>query len=133
LATFQRGEKTQIMAKTVCKILGVVFLLVGVAGFAAPNLLGAHLTPPHNVVHIVSGVIALYFGFAGSLSGARGFCLVFGVVYLALGLLGMVLGNPAMNREWHVGPLLLGTRDHGIHLLLGAIFVAGGMFTKKSP
>ena len=31
------------MAKTVCKILGVVFLLVGVLGFAAPNLLGAHL------------------------------------------------------------------------------------------
>ena len=78
------------MAKTVCKILGVVFLLVGVAGFAAPNLLGAHLTPPHNVVHIVSGVVALYFGFAGSLSGAKGFCLIFGLVYLALGLVGMV-------------------------------------------
>ena len=120
------------MAKTVCKILGVVFLLVGVAGFAAPTLLGAHLTPPHNLVHIISGVIALYFGFAGSLSGARGFCLVFGVVYLALGLLGMVLGDPAMNREWHVGPLALGAVDHGIHLLLGAIFVAGGMFTKRA-
>ncbi len=121
------------MAKTVCKILGVVFLLVGVAGFAAPNLLGAHLTPPHNLVHIVSGVIALYFGFAGSLSGARGFCLVFGVVYLGLGLLGMVMGDPATNREWHVGPLLLGMTDHGIHLLLGAIFLAGGLFTKKGP
>ena len=31
------------MAKTVCKILGVVFVIVGVAGFAAPTLLGAHL------------------------------------------------------------------------------------------
>ena len=47
------------MAKTIGKILGVVFLLVGVAGFAAPTLLGAHLTPPHNVVHILSGVAAL--------------------------------------------------------------------------
>ena len=36
------------MAKTVCKILGVIFLLVGVCGFAAPNLLGAHLSTPHN-------------------------------------------------------------------------------------
>jgi len=62
------------MAKTICKILGVVFLLVGVAGFAAPHLLGAHLTPAHNVVHILSGVVALYFGFAGSLSGAKAFC-----------------------------------------------------------
>jgi hypothetical protein len=129
---FQRGEETQIMAKTVCKILGVVFLLVGVAGFAAPNLLSAHLTPPHNVVHIVSGVVALYFGFAGSLSGAKGFCLVFGLLYLALGLVGMVLGNPAENRMWAVGPLMLGTADHGIHLLLGAIFLAGGLFTKKT-
>jgi hypothetical protein len=31
------------MAKTICKILGVVFLLVGVIGFASPHLLGAHL------------------------------------------------------------------------------------------
>jgi Domain of unknown function (DUF4383) len=132
LATFQRGEKTQIMAKTVCKILGVVFLLVGVAGFAAPNLLSAHLTPPHNVVHIVSGVIALYFGFAGSLSGAKGFCLIFGLVYLSLGLVGLVLGDPADMRMWHVGPLMLGLADHCIHLLLGVAFLAGGLFTKKA-
>ena len=120
------------MAKTVCKILGVVFLLVGVAGFAAPNLLGAHLTPPHNVVHIVSGVVALYFGFAGSLSGAKGFCLVFGLLYLALGLVGMVVGDASNNRMWSVGPLMLGMADHGIHLLLGAVFLAGGLFTKKT-
>jgi len=119
------------MAKTICKILGVVFLLVGVCGFAAPNLLGAHLTPPHNLVHIVSGVIALYFGFAGSLGGARGFCLVFGVVYLALGILGLVLGNPLDNRMWHVGPLMFGYADHGINIVLGVIFLAGGLFTKK--
>ena len=44
---------------------------------AAPNLLGAHLTPAHNVVHIVSGAIALYFGFAGTLSGSKDLFLVF--------------------------------------------------------
>jgi len=119
------------MAKTVCKILGVVFLLVGVVGFASPTLLGAHLTPPHNVVHILSGVVALYFGFAGSLSGAKAFCLVFGVVYLALGVLGLALGHPP-DRTWMVGPLHLGTADHGIHCLLGIVFLAGGLFTKKT-
>ena len=119
------------MAKTICKILGVVFLLVGVVGFAAPTLLGAHFSPPHNVVHIVSGVIALYFGFAGSLSGAKAFCLVFGIVYLALGILGLTMGEPP-DRIWMVGPLHLGTADHGIHILLGVIFLAGGLFTKKS-
>src|SRR5215475_13917740 len=113
------------MAKTVCKILGVVFLLVGVCGFALPHLLGAHLTPAHNLVHIVSGIIALYFGFAGSLSGAKTFCLVFGLVYVALGILGLALGGDP-DREWHVaGILVFGTSDHGIHVLLGIIFLAG--------
>lgn len=118
------------MAKTVCKILGVVFLLVGVIGFASPRLLGAHLFPAHNVVHIVSGILALYFGFAGTLSAAKIFSLVFGVVYLALGILGMGLGT-APDRMWMVGPLELGQADHGIHILLGVIFLAGGLFTKR--
>lgn len=122
------------MAKTVCKILGVVFLLVGVLGFVSPRLLGAHLFPAHNVVHLVSGVIALYLGFAGTLSAAKTFCLVFGVVYLALGILGMALGAPELGepRMWHVGPLDFGQADHGIHILLGVIFLAGGLFTKKT-
>ena len=119
------------MAKTVCKILGVVFLLVGVAGFAKPDLLGAHLNPPHNVVHIVSGVIALYFGFAGSISGAKAFSLVFGVVYLALGILGLAMGAGA-EKMWDLGPLHFGQVDHGIHILLGVVFLAGGLFTKTS-
>ena len=119
------------MAKTVCKILGVVFLLVGLLGFVKPDLLGAHLTMPHNLVHIVSGAIALYFGFAGTLSAAKAFSLVFGVVYMALGILGMALGT-GEQRMWMVGPLHFGQADHGIHILLGVIFLAGGLFTRKS-
>src|SRR6476646_4699945 len=118
------------MAKTICKILGVIFILVGIAGFAKSDLLGAHLEPAHNIVHIVSGALALYFGFAGSLSGAKTFSLVFGVVYLALGILGMAMGTGAM-RLWTLGPLHLGTADHGIHILLGVLFLVGGLFTKK--
>ncbi len=120
------------MAKTVCKILGVVFVLLGLIGFAKPDLLGAHLTGAHNAVHIVSGAIALYLGFAGSLSAAKTFCLVFGVVYLALGILGMALGTGA-DRMWNVAGLLhFGQADHAIHVLLGVVFLAGGLFTKKT-
>ena len=119
------------MAKTVCKLLGVVFVIVGLAGLYDHNLLGAHLNTPHNVVHIVSGLIALYFGFAGSLSGAKGFCLVFGIVYLALGVLGLALAGP--DQMWHVPgvPLMFGRIDDGIHILLGVVFLAGGLFTKS--
>ncbi len=86
------------MAKTVCKILGVVFLLVGLLGFVSPDFLGAHLTAAHNVVHLVSGAVALYFGFAGSLAGAKTFALVFGVVYLGLGVLGFGIGCRSRSR-----------------------------------
>ena len=119
------------MAKTVCKLLGVAFLIVGICGFFAPHLLGTHLTPPHNVVHLVSGAIALYFGFAGSLSGAKNFCLIFGIVYLALGILGMFVFGAGADKMWHVGPLTLAQMDHFLHVLLGVIFLAGGLLTKK--
>ena len=117
------------MAKTVCKILGVILLLLGVCGFAAPTLLNAHLSPIHNAIHIVSGAIALYFGFAGTLPAAKSFCLIFGVIYLALGVLGLALGQPP-DRMWMLGPLHFGEADHAIHSLLGVIFLAGGLFTK---
>jgi hypothetical protein len=119
------------MAKTVCKLLGVVFVLVGIAGFVAPTLLGAHLNLYHNLVHIVSGAIALYFGFAGSASGAKGFCLIFGILYLLLGVCGWFLGTGA-DHMFNVGSLLmLGKVDHIIHILLGIIFLAGGLLGGK--
>lgn len=128
------------MAKTVCKILGVVFLLVGVAGFVVPDLLGSHLSLAHNLVHIVSGIAALYFGFAGSPSAARSFCIAFGAVYLLLGIVGFVAGGdakPTVERLAHMptdsrllkvipGQLELGTMDHIIHLALGLVFLVGG-------
>ena len=131
------------MAKTVCKILGVVFLLVGIAGFVSPGMLGTHLSLAHNLVHIISGAIALYFGFAGSASGARTFCLVFGAVYLLLGVVGFVMGAPGIStiagmahqdpRLWKVlpGTLELGQMDHIVHVLLGVVFLIGGLLGRK--
>lgn len=116
------------MAKTVCKLLGIVFVIVGVAGFVAPNLLGLHLMPAHNLVHLVSGAIALYFGFAGSARAAKGFCLIFGIVYLLLGIAGWFMGT-GPEHLFHVGGemLTLGKVDHIIHILLGVVFLAGGL------
>ena len=115
------------MAKTIAKLLGVILLLVGVLGFThLLDPLGAHLSPVHNLIHIVSGVIALYFGLAGTLGGAKGFCTIFGLVYLLLGIVGLAKG------DLMIGPLMLGKVDHGIHLIVGALFLAGGLLTKKS-
>jgi hypothetical protein len=131
------------MAKTICKLLGVVFLLVGIIGFVKPDLMGTHLSMAHNLVHILSGIVALYFGFAGTLSGARGFALAFGAVYLLLGIVGFIMGGPDSstianmtmqdNRLWKVipGTLELGTADHAVHILLGIVFLAGALMTKS--
>jgi hypothetical protein len=114
------------MAKTVAKIVGVVLLLVGVLGFThLLDSLGAHLSPAHNLVHIISGVLSLYFGLAGSFGGAKAFCTIFGLVYLALGIIGLVMG------DLNLGPLMLGKVDHGIHLIVGAAYLFGGLLSKK--
>ncbi len=132
------------MAKTISTVLGVVFILIGLIGFFAPGFLGTHLSVAHNLVHLISGAVALYFGLAGTLSGARLFCLIFGAVYLLLGLVGFALGSPAAPtipamanmgtdaRLWRVipGTLELGTMDHVVHVLLGIVFLIGGLLTK---
>ncbi len=120
------------MAKTIAKILGIVFVLVGLLGFVMPGLLGAHLTTTHNIVHLLSGAVALYFGFAGSLAAARLFCIIFGIVYGLLGVCGFLLGSgPDRMFEALAGlGLHLGTMDHIIHILLGVLFLVGGFLTR---
>lgn len=118
------------MAKTIATILGIAFLLVGVIGFVSPGFLGTHLNTVHNLVHIISGAVALYFGLAGTLAGARTFDIVFGVVYGLLGVVGFLLGG-GPDRMFDVDGLLhLGTMDHVVHILLGIVFLIGGFLTK---
>ena len=120
------------MAKTVCKILGVVFILVGLVGFVSHDFLGTHLSTTHNLVHLISGAIALYFGFAATLSAARLFCIIFGVVYGLLGICGFLLGSgpDRMFEALASLGLHLGTMDHLVHILLGVVLLIGGFLTK---
>ena len=121
------------MAKRICTIVGVVFIIVGLAGFALPTLLGAHLSLLHNIVHLVSGGLALYLGLKGSESAARTFCRVFGVVYLLLGVAGFLLGS-GDGKEWTVLPgLVLGKVDHIIHVALAIVILIGGFVGGSRP
>jgi len=123
------------MAKTLCKILGVVLLIVGLAGFAMPNLLGMHLTPIHNIVHLLTAAIALYLGFSGSPEGARTFCAVFGAIYLLLGILGFATPGVVASIIGHAGPVTSAdlTPDNAVHLLLGIVFLAAGLMRPTAP
>ena len=127
------------MAKTVTTFLGAAFLLVGLLGFVVPGFLGAHLTPAHNVIHLVSGGLALYFGLSGTLALARLFDIVFGSVYGLLGFIGFIAGQAGTSPlhgldsrmlEIIPGVLVLGTIDHAIHIVLGVVFLLTGLLTK---
>ncbi len=132
------------MAKTIATILGAAFILVGLLGFVAPGMMGMHLTLVHNLVHLISGAIALYLGLKGTLAAARTFCIVFGAVYALLGVAGYLFGSDAahtVNVAGHgatdssllkvlPGNLELAAPEHGLHILLGIIFLVGGLLTK---
>ena len=120
------------MAKTIATILGVVFILVGIVGFVSPGFLGTHLSTTHNLVHLISGAVSLYFGLAATLSAARMFVIVFGVVYGLLGIAGFALGTGPdhMFEALSALGLHLGTMDHVVHILLGIVFLAGGLVTR---
>jgi hypothetical protein len=119
------------MAKTIATLLGAVLILVGLIGFASHDLLGAHLSTSHNIVHLLTGAISLFFGLRGSLGGARTFCIVFGLVYALLGICGFLIGDGS-DRMWNLDALglTLGTMDHVIHILLGVIYLIGGFLTR---
>ena len=123
------------MAKTLCKIFGVVLALVGIAGFLKHDLLGMHLTMIHNIVHLLTAAIALYFGFYGSDASARAFCQVFGAVYLLLGIGGFiapdVVANVIQSHTETGGENL--TPDNIVHLLLGAVFLIVGLLRAPKP
>jgi hypothetical protein len=129
------------MAKLAATWLGLVLVVVGVVGFTAPGLLGAHLSVAHNLVHLVTGTVSLAFGVKGTRAGARAFDLAFGAVYALLGVLGFVLGRPGVavvghgggdDRLWAPipGHLELGTVDHVIHLLVGLAYVVAALATR---
>ncbi len=132
------------MAKTVATILGVAFILVGLLGFVAPGMMGMHLNVVHNLVHLISGALALYLGLRGTLAAARTFCIAFGAVYALLGIAGYLLGGDATGHTvnvpthasesslWKVisGTLELAAPEHGLHILLGIVFLVGGLLTR---
>ena len=117
------------MARKVCMILGAVLLIVGILGFAQPRLLGMHLTPVHNVIHLVSGGAALYLAQNGSRGSVRQFCLVFGGLYLSLAVLGVMapdVVSAMLGHDAHLNARALGP-DNVVHILLGGAFLAAGL------
>lgn len=119
----------------VAQIFGVVFILVGIAGFfatgmsmesdveTAPRLLGLFpLNVLHNIVHLLFGVWGLVA--ARTFEGARTYGRVGGIAYLGLAVLGFLIPDT-------LGVMPIGGNLIWLHAILGLGLAAAG-FTAKA-
>ena len=125
--------------QNVARLVGIVFLLVGTAGFipglttdlyeglefagddGTSELLGIfQVSVLHNIVHGLFGLAGL--ALAATSSGARTYLIGGGAIYLGLFLLGIVGGG-----DW----IPSNTPDNWLHLLLGAGMVGLGVLTTR--
>jgi hypothetical protein len=123
--TEKTKERKSMITKT-ATFGGAFLVMLGLLGFAAPGFMGLHLSALHNILLLLSGVWAIYFGLKATAVAARSFCLVLGLVYGLLGVVGFVAGGPDHIFTIIPGALVLGTMDHLVHLVLGTIFLLVG-------
>ena len=69
LGSFFAGEAA---ARTVARIVGIVFVILTIYGFVAPDSLGdllgfgGDIPMSYNIIHLLTAILALFAGFAGS-------------------------------------------------------------------
>lgn len=108
-------------ASKLAKLFGVIFLLVGVLGFVpglTPNghLLGIfEVNTLHNIIHVLSGILAL----ALSGSAPKAFFKGFGIVYLLVTILGFIQ-TPIL------GLIGVNLADNLLHLVVSIAALAVG-------
>jgi hypothetical protein len=129
------------MTKTILDIMGTLFVVIGIAGFVSPGLGGTHLMPAHNVIHLASGALALWFGLKASLNAARKFSWGFAAFYGLLGIAGMAFGQMGTSSMHSMGAdsklltvipgvLEMGRNDHILHIVLALVFVVAAVMAR---
>jgi arginine exporter protein ArgO len=131
-----RADRTTV--QTVARIVGVVFLLVGIAGFipglttgydkmsfagmgSMAMLLGLfQVSILHNIVHLLFGIVGLLS--ARTARGAKRFLIVGGIVYAVLWLYGLVIDNSSSANF-----VPLNTADNWLHFVLAVGMILLGV------
>src|SRR5437763_11702325 len=106
--------------RVVALVIGVVFLIIGILGLiidtTSGSLLGFDVDLVHNLVHLLTGIVALVAVFSG---WSRRFNQVFGIIYLLVGLAGLIPGLYFDQRL--LGLMHVNAADNVLHLLVGLI------------
>jgi hypothetical protein len=105
-------------------LFGVILLVVGILGFVPAvtkdeMLLGIfHVNTVHNIVHLLSGAVALFCGMT-SVCASRNYFRIFGIVYAAVAVLGL------MHMGEHTNLLgLISNNDADTYLHIGIAVVS---------
>ncbi len=109
------------LVKPLTWVLGVVLILVGVLGFFMPSpLLGIFAVDTvHNLIHVVSGAVALIAAGTGE-QNSRMYLIVFGLIYGLVTVLGFVMESPLL------GLISVNMADNYLHLVIAAVSLAVG-------
>jgi hypothetical protein len=111
---------------------GVVYVLVGLAGFAVTSGVGFadsdgkeflgvfEVNPLHNAVHLLVGAALLWGGTMG-VEAARGVDTTVGALFLLVGVTGLFVGGTDAD------VLALNGTDHVLHLGSAGVLLAAGL------
>lgn len=123
-------------AKTLALVIGIVFIAVGLLGYTDNSIVGDtneaifHADSVHNMVHIGSGVLFVLVALAAP-AFASTFMILFGLVYLAIGIAGFVsFGAEGMGKI--LGFLHVNGADNYLHVGLGVVILLAGLITRRS-
>jgi hypothetical protein len=123
---YRNKEQVAHSSKVVLRILGAVFVIMGVMVIVTRM----HADYYHNLMHLTWGALAIGASFM-KVRVTKLFCIASGLFYLSLAILGLTIGNIAMDRAWQAGPMLLHTGNHFFHLVIGSIVLGFGLFSGR--
>jgi predicted small integral membrane protein len=116
------------MTKNILYVLGAVFILVGLLGFVMNPILGIFAVDTlHNIVHLVSGILAIWFARQGDAQGMM-YAKVFGIVYLLVAVLGFTQASSGKI----LGLLAINGADNLLHVVLAAVLLYVGFMMKPA-
>jgi len=128
------AARSRTINQTVAMVFGVIYTLVGIAGFFVSdtfaeqtddNLLGLfQVNHLHNIVHLLIGVALI--AASRRLDTARGANLAIGATYLLLGVLGWFINDTAID------VIALNSADHLLHLASGAVLAGVAVAADKA-
>ena len=120
------------MLKKIGLAFGVIFVLVGLAGYVPAltpdgKLLGVFaVNGAHNLVHILTGVVALAIALASPANMSM-FFKIFGVVYALVAVLGFFAGDQPL-----LGIIAHNMADMWLHVVIALVTLWIG-FGMKEP